>query len=1276
MAFKRIRRCLSWIIFSCLVISASTTYSAELQSSELEIGDIFVEDFSDATEYTSRFSYGYTPADGLAVDRFKNFSWQYGIGRALFVDSEKTIELGEKFYCYPQTTVSKQGKNCFSLTEFDIHTEKTDSSYDIYLTSSQSPGRFFGIIRVTGGAISILENEAEDGSASAFTEPVQFTEDEWHHIRVLMRCTNERAEACSVLSSVSVDGISIFNSTTERSLENYKSKLKYYDMICVQNRQGISGGYIDNISVRRLTNYTGSGIPADPGKLLYQIRKTADFLHEYSFIRETSSYQKLKQAYDLAIDRLKTGGTATEYHNAANDLKQAYEKMFPQQENIQIKEVHYTNDGAVSAITVDNQLECETAMVVIGFYRDDILTDCRLVSDVQVATGLSTIDFETPVVIDDTSQDIRLFLWSEALQAMTLPVRILRDTLNDNLDIRVDSKLYFTDAQAKLKADGTVYVPAENILNLLGATMVQQTDKDYRAERIDGKFLDFTIGSDKITVLDGEKNAGIPYIFADCLPMISMDGLCDAFGCTYTIDQANNTLLVTSNYTENLGVVREPYANELDFFNVGYGSFGFKINAGAAADVEVYTRVDQGQAEGILSIDEEDGETKETYGGWSMPLESVTLWKKSYDLTYQNGGWIGSFSGIRPNSKYYDVLYRITKDGRTETVLKKRAVTLPGCYPPIETVVYDAESLKLVPTFENISYYYTSDQKVTAEVYYKKKTESTWKKGFQPTYDARLGQYLGSITNLTPNTIYDVKLLLDGNQVSGTVSMWDENPPCKEISLSDIYDGGTLVLQGLKGTEDEWIKIVGDKNTVVDGGPNNWEAVYISDCENLILENITVVGGKRYGISISGGSKNVRISNCDISRWGRLGVWNDISHTYRLNFSKVNYDSGITLVDADNVVVERCYIHDCNARTNTWRGKDYTQIHPAGGSAIYTQMGSGLVVRYNDFIGNSVHRWNDVIEGAFNSSNHAGIGFDADIYGNMFFGSNDDAMELDGGSMNVRVYQNRIEQSYCGISFAPIHIGPVYIFGNLIYNLGDRETISSTPTKQGSVQDNGNGQQFWFNNTFIARRNSRVLNTTAYNNVIVSDVSVYALPQARLGDYNLMFGKVKSYAYHENEILGKLPGFQDYLNGNFSLKKDSPAKGSGTKIDNFMDSENPDMGVSAYTGILPARPVALTADKTHLNLSDRTTKTVTIQTGEIEEGLDFSIEKSDADSWFTVSGDLNGVADSNKEYKITVTTDMDAFPKEAKIQNDDLSGAIVFRLSNGFSIPITVRCHR
>jgi len=201
----------------------------EEQQGVLLLNDnVFAEDFSDDIEYESKFSFGYSLSDGLAVDEYKNFSWQYGIDKALFLGSKKAIQFNEKFYYYPQASASAQGKNYFSLTEFDIYTEKTNSShYDVYLTSSQSLGRFFGVIRVSGSTISVGGNETADGSEIDFSEAVQLTEEAWHHVRILMRCTNENAEAQAVLSSVSVDGVNIYNSEEERKLASYKSKLKY-----------------------------------------------------------------------------------------------------------------------------------------------------------------------------------------------------------------------------------------------------------------------------------------------------------------------------------------------------------------------------------------------------------------------------------------------------------------------------------------------------------------------------------------------------------------------------------------------------------------------------------------------------------------------------------------------------------------------------------------------------------------------------------------------------------------------------------------------------------------------------------------------------------------------------------------------------------------------------------------------------------------------------------------------------------------------------------------
>ena len=57
------------------------------------------------------------------------------------------------------------------------------------------------------------------------------------------------------------------------------------------------------------------------------------------------------------------------------------------------------------------------------------------------------------------------------------------------------------------------------------------------------------------------------------------------------------------------------------------------------------------------------------------------------------------------------------------------------------------------------------------------------------------------------------------------------------------------------------------------------------------------------------------------------------------------------------------------------------------------------------------YRWNDAIEGGGNFHVDGGFNRDADIYGNLMCFANDDAVEIDGGQTNVRVFLTRTRQS-------------------------------------------------------------------------------------------------------------------------------------------------------------------------------------------------------------------------------------------------------------------------
>jgi hypothetical protein len=90
-----------------------------------------------------------------------------------------------------------------------------------------------------------------------------------------------------------------------------------------------------------------------------------------------------------------------------------------------------------------------------------------------------------------------------------------------------------------------------------------------------------------------------------------------------------------------------------------------------------------------------------------------------------------------------------------------------------------------------------------------------------------------------------------------------------------------------------------------------------------------------------------------------------------------------------------------------------------------TVTGSGHVVAYN--------LMQNVADGIHNGD--LGRLSASDIHNNDIEIATDDGIEIDYSDTNVRVYRNRITNAFSGISFQPIHGGPVYVFRNAMYNL-------------------------------------------------------------------------------------------------------------------------------------------------------------------------------------------------------------------------------------------------
>lgn len=601
-----------------------------------------------------------------------------------------------------------------------------------------------------------------------------------------------------------------------------------------------------------------------------------------------------------------------------------------------------------------------------------------------------------------------------------------------------------------------------------------------------------------------------------------------------------------------------------------------------------------------------------------------------------------------------------------------------------------------VPTFENVGYYvpYASDAGVVCKVYYKATSSPTWKQAYTPIFgnsyvygeNTNTGdpEFRGSIVGLSENTSYNLwVVILTGTdtteQGTATFTTWNPSPTiARTHAIGDLYSSGALILADTVGTANGWIRIVGDGTTVIEADTSLESAVKITGCQYLILEKLTIRGG-RNGIIIgpaygeaSEMCSNVRIINCDISGWGRVaveqigGVWYDKDGVNR------DGEAGIFIGYSTKTVVERCYIHDPQGRTNTWDGPGWSTVHPVGPTAIAPKQAENSVIRYNDMTGSRIHSYNDNIQCFYNGLGYGGLYRDTDVYGNLFAFSNDDGVEFERTAMNLRGYKNKFTMMFGGVGLNPNTGGPMYIFRNVFTHSADATGYYNFSAKMGG---GGAGRAFFFHNTAYVQGSVMVPSSetsyraTVRNNILhstgngaVFDASTDA--SLATSDYDLWYGRVLP-DYPDNEANGveARATFTDSAANNFSLQAGSAGLNIGTVLDNFSDgyaSTAPDAGAFEYgaNGMSPYRPINITASKYRVTGSSGTT--VTLTSGSIDSTWHFTVHKYTGNSWLTVTPTTGSIATSSTATLTFSSTDADS------------EDVVSVRFANGYSIPITV----
>lgn len=521
---------------------------------------------------------------------------------------------------------------------------------------------------------------------------------------------------------------------------------------------------------------------------------------------------------------------------------------------------------------------------------------------------------------------------------------------------------------------------------------------------------------------------------------------------------------------------------------------------------------------------------------------------------------------------------------------------------------------KLNATYENVSYYFYGKKCDEVFVFYKEKGRDYWKLADTPVYSKNDKVYKGSICYLDEGKEYDVKIefyndhSLVARQKDKVTTKNSNVKIAKTIKLSDCIEKDSVYgvyLKGIKGSKNGYIRIIGDIDIVSEGdgeryifenevsadkvrtqSVNNLDyALLMHSCEYVILEGFNVKGGKEAAVTIYGESNNIILRDFDISKYGPdVSYYGENGVPYDEEGNIVIRKYGLKLINCYDILFEKSKIHSPKADASNWNSKYDSSTHPQGNSGIdLMRINGGIVIRNNEIMGSKDAYLMDCIEGWMNESVEGGIYADGDIYGNIFKYANDDAIELDGGQENIRVYDNYFSDCLCGVSVSPNYKGPSYIFRNTFTSMMDSEGKTSQCIKtvwNGEVKDGG--YTFIYHNTFctkgavlaLFREYSFASHIVTANNIMYvygTDFCINNYVNSKLHSYNhdLVYNSnshkftMRNEGMYELEGIFKNPQFTNAKKGDFTLKSTSPAIDKGVMINNFSDGYKgtaPDLG--------------------------------------------------------------------------------------------------------------------
>ena len=515
----------------------------------------------------------------------------------------------------------------------------------------------------------------------------------------------------------------------------------------------------------------------------------------------------------------------------------------------------------------------------------------------------------------------------------------------------------------------------------------------------------------------------------------------------------------------------------------------------------------------------------------------------------------------------------------------------PACEYGTTTPSPDAPDLRIVSTFHSMSVYWSPRQAAESRIAHV--TFKALGSSDEPQRSLDMvyadGEYRGSIVHLKSGTEYEIGLWLREHEreiereIEITIAeTWCEQFPIAEtVVIPSGVQAAPYQIRDVVGSPDGYILYTADG--VLDG-QNVVNNVVIQSSSYIILRGLNLVNAQQHAISIKGHpTHDILIEKNTIENWGRVSPISGFGESD--NAISTENGGGRTF---ERLIAQRNVIRNPRADTNSWAEFREDQsnctidrCHPKGPGGVFFKNTTGNhVIRYNEIYSTNRNYFFDGIGGADDFSSTGAFSRDTDIYGNIVTNVWDDAIESEGGNMNVRIWGNYIDNVRNSFATAIIATGPLYIFRNVVYRTQadqDASDNSGTFIKTQVKRSGGGGPAFVFHNTVfrhdgmggvdngISGTGTPLVNFTS-RNIIIEAANHFLVGksfQTSVGndfDYDLYQGDFKKVTGQEANGIQEPAEYDPIRPMDYVLADGALGHDDGDPVPNFSMTALPDMG--------------------------------------------------------------------------------------------------------------------